>query len=188
MSTHTHTLCVYCLLCKTKKKKTERTKRRHQVNPMNETKNSFFRTETREEKKLIIPSDVFKNQIELITVVQLHTNINLSRLHHTIDKTDNMSLHINNTRKDDAHTHTNTNDRLAVKERSYLKNTHTHKYRKKKNWCAAMRSYEPEDCIEKKRQNTVIYVCVIKKKKKEKHTVNKLFNELLKFHQFPTQY
>jgi hypothetical protein len=40
--------------------------------------------------------------------------------------------------------------------------THT-----KNHWCAAMRSYEPEDCIEKKRQNTVIYVCVIKKKRRK---------------------
>ena len=79
------------------------------------------------------------------TATYIHKSISL---HHTIDKTDNMSLHINkNTlKKKNTYTHTNTNDRLAERKKKVIfKKIHI-----QNNWCVAMRSYEPEDCIEKK--------------------------------------
>ncbi len=65
------------------------------------------------------------------TATYIHKSISL---HHTIDKTDNMSLHINkNTfrkkkkKEKHIHTHTNTNNRLIDRENYLKKNTHTEK-------------------------------------------------------------
>ena len=158
MSTHTHTHSAYDIaLVQKKSSAIDEKERERERRQLKEQRGDEKQTKNIKQLVVFEENNKKKTKKNLVdhccTATYKHQSISL---HHTIDKTDNMSLHINNTRKDDAHTHTNTNDRLAVKERSYLKNTHTHKYRKKKNWCAAMRSYEPEDCIEKKRQNTVM--------------------------------
>jgi len=77
-----------------------------------------------------------------------------------------MSLHINkNTlrkKKKKTYTHTDTKRSTASEKKEkknlFKKNTHT------ENWCAAMRSYEPEDCIEKNDKILLLilfmYVCM----------------------------